>query len=77
MKLAEMFADHDGRSFEERRAEVIEIVKTAADFAGADYGLRSIFQRLCSCETELEFDDTYDQLAESLNETTLRSLQTA
>ena len=77
MKLAEMFAGHDVQTFEERRAEVIEIVKSAADFAGADYGLRSIFERLCACETEPEFDEAYDMLAESLNETTLRSLQTA
>jgi hypothetical protein len=77
MKLAEMFADHDVQTFEERRAEVIEIVKSAADFAGADYGLRAIFQRMCASETEPEFDEAYDMLAQSLNETTLRSLQTA
>lgn len=77
MKLAEMFADYDVQTFEERRAEVIEIVKSAADFAGADYGLRSIFQRMCASETEPEFDEAYDMLAQSLNETTLRSLQTA
>jgi hypothetical protein len=52
-------------------------VRSAADFAGADYGLRSIFERLCASETEPEFDEAYDMLAESLNETTLRSLQTA
>jgi hypothetical protein len=76
MKLAEMFADQEAQTFEDRRAEVISVVSAAADFAGADYGLRAIFQRMCASETEPEFDEAYDRLAASLSEVTLRSLQT-
>jgi hypothetical protein len=76
VKLAEMYDDQDTRTFEDRRAEVIAIVRSAADFAGADYGLRAIFDRMCASETEPEFDEAYDTLAASLSEATLRSLQT-
>jgi hypothetical protein len=77
VKLAEMYDDRDTATFEDRRAEVIAIVRSAADFAGADYGLRAIFDRMCASETELEFDEAYDTLAASLSEATLRSLQTS
>jgi hypothetical protein len=77
MKLAEMFAEHDALTFEDRRAEVIAIVRSAADFAGADYGLRAIFDRMCASETEPEFDEAFDTLAASLSEATLRTLQTS
>jgi hypothetical protein len=77
VKLAEMYDDQDTRTFEDRRAEVIAIVRSAADFAGADYGLRAIFGRMCASETEPEFDEAYDALAASLSEATLRSLQTS
>jgi hypothetical protein len=77
VKLAEMYDDQETRTFEDRRAEVIAIVRSAADFAGADYGLRAIFDRMCASETEPEFDEAYDTLAASLSEATLRSLQTS
>ena len=34
MNLSEMFGDDDPRTFEERRAEVVAIVRSAADFEG-------------------------------------------
>ena len=77
MKLAEMYDGQDTRTFEDRRAEVTAIVRSAADFAGADHGLRAIFDRMCASETEPEFDEAYDTFAASLSEATMRSLQTS
>jgi len=77
MTLAEMFAEQDARTFEERRAEVVAIVSSAADFAGADYGLRALFQHMCAADDEREFDETFDKLVESLSENTTRYLQSA
>ena len=75
MKLAEMFAEQDTRTFEERRAEVVAIVSSAADFAGADYGLRAMFQQMCAAHDEKEFEEAFDSLAASLSENTTRYLQ--
>ncbi len=77
MTLTKMFADQEAQTFEERRAEVVAIVSSAADFAGADYGLRAIFQTMCAADDEREFDRAYDTLVASLNESTLRALQSA
>jgi len=75
MTLAEMFAEQDARTFEERRAEVVAIVSSAADFAGADYGLRAMYQHMCDAHDEREFDETFDQLVASMGETTVQVLQ--
>jgi hypothetical protein len=75
MKLAEMFSDQDALSFEERRAEVVAIVRSAADFSGAEYGLRAMFQYMCDAHDENEFDAAFDALAASLNENATRYLQ--
>ena len=75
MKLAEMYDGQDTRTFEERRAEVIEIVRSAADFAGADRGLRAIFQTMCAASDETEFDVAFDAMTASLAENTSRYLQ--
>ena len=75
MKLAEMYDGQDIRTFEERRAEVIEIVSSAADFAGADRGLRAIFQTMCAAADENEFDAAFDTMTTSLAENTSRYLQ--
>jgi hypothetical protein len=72
-----MYDVQDTRSFEERRAEVVEIVRSAADFAGADYGLRDIFLAMSRAEDEKEFDDAFVTLAASLSENTARFLQSA
>ena len=77
MKLAEMFSDQDTRTFEERRAEVVAIVRSAADFAGADYGLRAMFEHMCDAPDEKEFEEAFDTLAASLSENTTRYLQSA
>ena len=77
MKLDEMFSDQDTRTFEERRAEVVAIVRSAADFAGADFGLRAMFQHMCDAHDEKEFDIAYNRLAASLSENTARYLQSA
>ena len=75
MKLAEMFLDQDTRTFEERRAEVVAIVRSAADFAGAENGLRALFQHICEAEDEQEFDVAFDALTTSLSENATRYLQ--
>ena len=77
MKLAEMFSEQDTRTFEERRAEVVAIVSSAADFAGADHGLRAMFQHMCDAHDEKEFDAAFDRLAASLSENTACYLQSA
>jgi len=77
MTLTKMFADQEARTFEERRAEVVAIVRSAADFAGADYGLRSLFRAMCDADNENEFDEAYDKLASSLSENTLHFLHSA
>jgi hypothetical protein len=69
-----MYDVQDARSFEERRAEVIEIVSSAADFAGADRGLQSIFRIMCASD-ESEFDAALDVMTASLAESTTRYLQ--
>jgi hypothetical protein len=75
MKLAEMFSEQDTRTFEERRAEVVAIVRSAADFSGAEYGLRAMFQHMCDAHDENEFDAAFDALAASLSENATRYLQ--
>jgi hypothetical protein len=75
MNLSEMFSKDDPRTFEERRAEVVAIVQSAADFAGADYGLRGIFLAMSEADDEGSFNDAFDTLVSSLSENTTRYLQ--
>ena len=77
MKLSEMYGDEDPRTFEERRAEVVALVRSAADFAGADYGLRSIFLAMSKADDENAFNESFEPLVEALSENTARYLQTA
>ena len=72
-----MYGEQDTRTFEERRAEVVAIVRSAADFEGTDAGLRSIFLAMSQAETELEFDQAFNSLVSSLSENTVRFLQSA
>jgi hypothetical protein len=77
MKLSEMYGDEDSRSFEERRAEVVALVRSAADFAGADYGLRDIFAAMSRADDENDFNQAFETLAEALSENATRYLQSA
>ncbi len=77
MKLADMYDGQDTRTFEQRRAEVVEIVRSAADFAGADSGLRALFLAMSMADNEKEFDQVFDLLTHSLSENTARFLQRA
>lgn len=77
MMLTKMFADQDVQTFEERRAEVVAIVSSAADFAGADHELRSLFLALCEADNEKDLDEAYDKLASSLSENTRQYLHNA
>lgn len=76
VKLAEMYDEQDGSTFEERRAEVVEIVRSATDFAGVDQGLQAIFQVMSAASDEQTFDEAFDNLTLSLAENTSRYLQT-
>ncbi len=75
MKLSEMYGDEDPQTFEERRAEVVAIVRSAADFGSADYGLRSIFLAMSEANNEKDFDEAFETLVTSLSESTVRYLQ--
>jgi hypothetical protein len=77
MNLSEMFGDDDPRTFEERRSEVVAIVRSAADFSGADSGLRAIFLAMSEADNETTFNEAFDTLVVSLSENTARYLQTA
>lgn len=77
MRLSEMYSEQETRTFEERRAEVVSIVRSAADFEGTDAGLRAIFLTMSQAETELEFDQAFNSLVASLSENTARYLQSA
>jgi hypothetical protein len=77
MNLSEMFDDDDPRTFEERRAEVVAVLRSAADFAGADSGLRALFLAMSEADDERAFDEAFDSLANSLSENTTRYFQTA
>ena len=76
MNLSEMFGDDDPRTFEERRSEVVAIVRSAADFTGADRGLRAIFLAMSEADDEKTFNDAYERLVTSLSENTALYLQT-
>jgi len=75
--LTEMFIDQDARTFEERRAEVVAIARSATDFAGTDEGLRSIFRALSDAQDEQEFDEAYDELVVCMSESTTQALRDA
>jgi hypothetical protein len=74
MRMAEMYGDQDTRTFEERRAEVVAIVRSAADFEGTDSGLRKIFLVMSEADNEKEFDEAFTTLVSSLSENTTRYL---
>ena len=75
--LAEMVTGLGTMTFEERVAEVIAIVSSAADFDCADHRLRSMFHEIYAAHDEREFDEAFDTLLISLNESTARYLQSA
>jgi hypothetical protein len=76
MKLSEMYSDQDPRTFEERRAEVVALVRSASDFAGADHGLRAIFVAMSKADDENDFNQCFESLVEALSENTTLYLQT-
>jgi hypothetical protein len=75
--FAEMFTGFESMTFEERVAEVIAIVSSAAVFAGADYQLRSMFQAMYAAHDEREFTEAFDTLLISLSENPAHHLQVA
>ena len=70
VKLAEMYDPQDVRTFDERRAEVVEIIRSATDFAGVDQGLHAIFEVMVTAHDEQTFDEALHNLALSLAENT-------
>ena len=51
--------------------------RSAADFAGADAGLREIFVAMSRADDERDFDQAFEMLVVSLSENTARYLQTS
>jgi hypothetical protein len=70
MMLSDMYVDQDASTFEQRRDEVVEIVSSALDMAGADRGLAAIMQRLTIASDEHEFDDAFGAIVSGVREAT-------
>ena len=70
MTLSDMFIDQDAETFEQRRDEVVDIVSSALDLAGADRGLAAIMQRLTVATDENEFDEAFDAIVSGVRGTT-------
>ena len=69
-----MHDDPDTPAFEERRAEVLEIVRSAAHFAGAEQSIRAI-SRPCVLRQMRLNRIAFDEMSASLAENTSRYLQ--
>jgi hypothetical protein len=70
MTLSDMYADQDAETFEQRRDEVVAIVSSALDLAGADRGLSAIMRRLTIATDESEFDEAFDAIVSGVRGTT-------
>ncbi|HEY6429542.1 MAG TPA: hypothetical protein VIX84_20130 [Acidimicrobiales bacterium] len=66
MRLNEMFVDQDAASFEQRRDEVMAIVSSATDLAGAESGLTAIVTRMGIAHDEGEFDVAFEDLVTAI-----------
>lgn len=74
MRLDDVFADQTALAFEERHAEGVAI-RSVTDFAGADYGLRNIYEGLCATADEKEFEEAFfKSFVTSMSESTARFL---
>jgi hypothetical protein len=71
MRLNEMFVDQDAATFEQRRDEVIAIVSSATDLAGAESGLSAIVSRMGIAHDENEFDVAFGDLVTAINSSAL------
>jgi hypothetical protein len=67
MRLNEMFVDQDAATFEQRRDEVVAIVSSATDLAGADRGLTAIVSRMGIAHDESEFDVAFGDLVTAIS----------
>jgi hypothetical protein len=70
MTLSDMFVDQDAETFEQRRDEVVEIMSSALDLAGADRGLAAIMRRLTVATDQSEFDEAFDAIVSGVRGTT-------
>lgn len=62
-----MFIDQDAATFEQRRDEVVAIVSSATDLAGADRGLTAIVTRMSIAHDESEFDVAFGDLVTAIS----------
>ena len=69
--LSEMFSEDDGRSFEQRRDEVIALVIEATDLSGPEQYLRRTVRRCRRATTEQKFDRAYKSLVAAISEAPL------
>jgi hypothetical protein len=66
-----MFSEEDGRSFEQRRDEVIALVIEATDISGPEQYLRRAVRRCRRASTEQKFDRAYESLVAAISEAPL------
>ncbi len=69
LSLSEMFAEGDGRTFEEQRDEVLSLVVQATDLAGKEQYLRRDVHRCREAHDAHEFDSAYESLVEKITRT--------
>jgi hypothetical protein len=69
--LRDMFRDDDGRSFEERRDEVVALLIEATDLRGREHHLRRDVHRCGRASTESEFNRAYENLVAAISDTPL------
>jgi hypothetical protein len=72
-----MFVDQEALSFEQRRDEVVSIMRATVDLAGVDRGLTSIMRRLTAASDENEFDEAFDEIVTGIRDTTPQLLDRA
>lgn len=73
MTLSDMYAEAQPSTFEERRDEVVAIVKSATDLAGADLSLRSLVDEMSHAMDEQQFDTAFDTLVKAIGDTPITS----
>jgi len=67
MTLGQATIDHDVTSFEARRSQVFEIIESALDPWGADFGLLWLVDRLHAATEEDEFDAAFKELLDAMS----------
>ena len=70
MTYSQVSVEHDTASFEQKRVQVFEIIESALDPWGADFGLLWLVDRLHAATEEDEFDATFKELLDAMSQAT-------